>query len=46
MIILQLIVTIATLVAIGSGIPQLLKLMRLKNSEEFNVGTWLMWCAT
>ena len=43
MIWLQIMVTAATLVAISSGFPQLLKLIRLKSSVEFNLGTWVMW---
>ena len=43
MIWLQIMVTAATLVAISAGFPQLLKLIRLKSSVEFNLGTWVMW---
>ena len=46
MIWLQVMVTAATLIAISAGFPQLLKLIRLKSSAEFNLGTWVMWALT
>ena len=46
MLILQLLVTLATIVAIIAGIPQMLKLVQVKNSEEFNKATWALWVGT
>lgn len=46
MIWLQAMVTIATIIAISSGFPQLLKLIRLKSSAELSLSTWAMWCLT
>lgn len=45
MIWLQIMVTTATIVAISAGLPQILRLIRLKSSVEFNLGTWVMWVA-
>lgn len=46
MLLLQIAVTCATVVAICAGIPQLRKLIRMKSSDEFNLGTWGMWVLT
>ena len=46
MLALQIIVTISALIALGAGVPQMIKLIKTKNSDEFNVGTWGMWVAT
>jgi uncharacterized membrane protein HdeD (DUF308 family) len=43
---LQILVTLSTIVAITAGIPQMLKLIRVRNSDEFNKSTWLLWVAT
>ena len=46
MLILQILLTLSAIVAISAGIPQLIKLIKTKNSDEFNLGTWAMWVAT
>lgn len=46
MIILQLAFSLATVIALSAGIPQLIKLVRLKSSAEFSLSTWMMWCLT
>lgn len=46
MLILQTLLILSALVALGAGIPQMIKLIKTKNSDEFNLGTWTMWIAT
>ena len=46
MLLIQILLTLSAIVAIGAGIPQLIKLVKTKNSDEFNLGTWAMWIAT
>lgn len=43
---LQIIYTISCFVALSAGAFQLTKLLKKKNSDEFNLGTWLMWTGT
>lgn len=43
---LQIIYIISGFVALSAGAFQLTKLLKKKNSDEFNLGTWLMWAAT
>ena len=46
MTILQILYIIAGFVALSAGGFQLSKLLKNKNSDEFNLGTWLMWSCT
>ena len=46
MLILPILLTISALIALGAGIPQMIKLIKTKNSDEFNLGTWGMWVGT
>lgn len=46
MLVLQTLLILSALVALGAGIPQMIKLIKTKNSDEFNLGTWTMWIAT
>lgn len=46
MLILSILLTISALVALAAGIPQMVKLIKTKNSDEFNLSTWTMWVAT
>ena len=46
MIIIQLLLILSALVALAAGIPQMVKLIKTKNSDEFNLSTWAMWVAT
>lgn len=46
MLIIQILLTLSAIVAISAGIPQLIKLIKTKNSDEFNLGTWAMWVGT
>ena len=43
---LQILYIVSGFVALSAGGFQLLKLLRKKNSDEFNLGTWLMWVGT
>lgn len=43
---LQILYITSGFIALGAGTLQLLKLIRRKNSDEFNLGTWLMWTGT
>lgn len=43
---IQIIYTISGFVALSAGGFQLLKLLKKRNSDELNLGTWLMWAAT
>jgi len=43
---IQILIIISTLIALGAGVPQMLKLVKTKNSDEFNLGTWAMWVCT
>lgn len=46
MLALQLLYTISGFIALSAGSLQLIKLLKRKNSDEFNLGTWLMWTCT
>lgn len=46
MLILPILLTISALIALAAGIPQMIKLIKTKNSDEFNLGTWGMWVGT
>lgn len=46
MLILPILLTISALIALGAGIPQMIKLIKTKNSDEFNLATWGMWVGT
>lgn len=46
MLALQILLTLSALVALGAGIPQMIKLVKTKNSDEFNLSTWSMWVGT
>ncbi len=43
---LQILYTISGFVALSAGGLQMSKLLKKKNSDEFNLGTWLMWTGT
>ncbi len=43
---LQIIYVVSGFVALSAGAFQLTKLLKKKNSDEFNLGTWLMWACT
>lgn len=46
MLTIQVLYIIAGFVALSAGGFQLAKLLKKKNSDEFNLGTWLMWTGT
>ncbi len=46
MLVIQILLTLSALVALGAGIPQMIKLVKTKNSDEFNLSTWGMWVGT
>lgn len=41
--IIALLYIIAALIAIAAGIPQVIQLLKVRNSDEFELGTWLIW---
>lgn len=41
-----ILLTFSALVALSAGVPQMIKLVKTKNSDEFNLGTWMMWVGT
>lgn len=43
---LQILYMISGFVALSAGGLQLSKLLKKKNSDEFNLGTWMMWTGT
>lgn len=43
---IQVLYITAGFVALSAGSLQLVKLLKKKNSDEFNLGTWLMWSCT
>lgn len=43
---LQIIYVVSGFIALSAGAFQLSKLLKKKNSDEFNLGTWLMWTCT
>jgi len=43
---LPLLYALSGIIALSAGGFQLSKLLKTKNSDEFNLGTWLMWTAT
>jgi len=43
---LQILYTVSGFIALSAGALQLSKLLKKKNSDEFNLGTWLMWTGT
>lgn len=43
---LQILYTVSGFIALSAGALQLSKLLKKKDSDEFNLGTWLMWTAT
>ncbi len=43
---IEIIMTISAVVAISAGVPQMIKLVKTKKSDEFNLSTWLMWVIT
>ncbi len=43
---LQILYIISGFIALSAGGFQLSKLLKKKNSDEFNLGTWLMWTGT
>ena len=45
-VLIQTLYIIAGIVSIGAGVPQLLKLIAVKDSSEFSFGTWLIWLCT
>lgn len=46
MIPIQLLYIVAGFIALSAGGLQLAKLLKKKNSDEFNLGTWLLWSGT
>ena len=46
MLLIQVLYVAAGFVALSAGSLQLRKLLKRKNSDEFNLGTWLMWTCT
>lgn len=46
MILIQIMYSVAAVVAIGAGIPQLRQLITTKNSDEFSIATWSTWLIT
>jgi uncharacterized protein with PQ loop repeat len=46
MLALQVLYIIAGVVALSAGLPQMRKLIMLKDSTEFSLQTWLMWTIT
>lgn len=46
MIPIQLLYIVAGFIALSAGAFQLSKLLKKKNSDEFNLGTWLLWSGT
>jgi hypothetical protein len=43
---LQILYTVSGFIALSAGALQLSKLLKKKDSDEFNLGTWLMWTGT
>ena len=43
---IQVLYIAAGFIALSAGSLQLFKLLKKKNSDEFNLGTWLMWSCT
>lgn len=43
---LQILYILSGFIALSAGALQLSKLLKKKNSDEFNLGTWLMWTGT
>lgn len=43
---LQILYIVSGFIALSAGGLQLTKLLKRKNSDEFNLGTWLMWTGT
>lgn len=43
---IQVLYIAAGFIALSAGALQLSKLLKKKNSDEFNLGTWLMWTGT
>jgi len=43
---LQILYALSGIVALSAGGFQLAKLLKHKNSDDFNFGTWLMWAIT
>ena len=43
---LQILFMLSAFMALGAGIPQMIKLIKTKNSDEFNLSTWAMWIVT
>lgn len=46
MAIIQILYIIAGIVSIGAGIPQLRKLIAMKDSDEFSFSSWSLWLCT
>ena len=46
MIIIQILYTIAAMIAIGACIPQVVQLWRSKRSDDFSLQTWMTWTFT
>lgn len=43
---IQILFIMSSLVAVSAGIPQMVKLIKTKNSDGFNISTWTMWIGT
>lgn len=46
MVPIQFLYVVAGFIALSAGALQLSKLLKKKNSDEFNLGTWLLWSGT
>lgn len=40
---IEILYTLAVLLALAGTVPQMLLLVKVKNSEEFSLTTWLIW---
>ena len=46
MSLIEILLVVAATIGICAGIPQLLQLLKTKNSEELSLKTWAMWVGT
>ncbi len=46
MLALQVMYTLSAIVALAAGLPQMYKLIKTKNSDEFSLNTWVVWACT
>lgn len=43
---IQVLFIMSSLTAVSAGIPQMVKLVKTKTSDGFNLATWMMWIGT